>query len=81
MLKWYLGIYIFIEYLKCVWKSNCIRIIQNNSKKKKEDRLPWSGFGLQVGSGMVEWAVTFSFLECSFYSSMHPALPQLQSSY
>ena len=27
MLKWYLRIYIFIEYLKCVWKSNCIWII------------------------------------------------------
>ena len=30
MLKWYLRIYIFIEYLKCVSKSNCIWIIRND---------------------------------------------------
>ena len=30
-------IYIYInEYLKCVWKSNCNWIIQNDSKKKKK---------------------------------------------
>ena len=28
-------IYIFIEYLKCVWKSNCIWIIRNDSKINK----------------------------------------------
>ena len=26
----------FIEYLNCVWKSNCIWIIRNDSKKKKK---------------------------------------------
>ena len=63
MLKWYLRIYIFIEYLKCVRKSNCIWIIRNDSKKKKkrkksEDRVPRSGFGLGAGSGMATWAIT-----------------------
>ena len=48
MLKWYLRIYIFIEYLNCVCKSNCIWIIRNDSKKEKkksEDRVPGSGLG------------------------------------
>ena len=36
MLKWYLRIYIFIEYLNCVCKSNCIWIIRNDSKKEKK---------------------------------------------
>ena len=49
MLKWYLRIYIFIEYLKCVCKSNCIWIIRNDSKKKSEDRVPESRFSLWVG--------------------------------
>ena len=53
MLKWYLRIYIFIKYLKCVWKSNCIWIIQNDSKKKKkksEDCVPGSDrVGYSVG--------------------------------
>ena len=41
MLKWYLRIYIFIEYLKCVWKSNYIWIIRNDSKKiKKKSKDP-----------------------------------------
>ena len=53
MLKWYLRIHIFIEYLKCVSKSNCIWIIRNDSKKKSEDRVLGSGFGLRVGSGRV----------------------------
>ena len=58
MLKWYLCIYFFIEYLKCVWKSNCIWIIQKDSKiliieKKSEDRIPGSKFGPRVGSGNV----------------------------
>ena len=39
MLKWYLRIYIFIEYLKCVWKSNCNWIIRNDSEKKKEKKV------------------------------------------
>ena len=43
MLKWYLRIYIFIQYLNCVWKSK-IEMIQK--KKKSEDRVPGSGFGL-----------------------------------
>ena len=67
MLKWYLRIYIFNEYLKCVWKSNCIWIILNYSKKKNsEDHVPGSrlgsesGFGLQVGSGTMTRAVTIS---------------------
>ena len=51
MLKWYLRIYIFIEYLKCVCKSNCIWIIRNDSKKKCEDRVLGSGFSLRVRSG------------------------------
>ena len=60
MLKWYLHIYFFIEYLKCVWKSNCIWIIRNDSKKKKfEDRVPGSGFGLRVGSSTAARAYTF----------------------
>ena len=51
MLKWYLRIYIFVKYLKCVWKSNCICIIRNDSKKKKsEDRVPESGFDFWVVS-------------------------------
>ena len=54
MLKWYLRIYFFIEYLKCVWKSNCIWIIRNDSKKKSEDRVPGFRFGLQVRSGTVQ---------------------------
>ena len=59
MLKWYLRIYIFIEYLKYVWKSNCIWIIRNDSKKKKsEDHVPESGFSLSVGSGIAAWDVT-----------------------
>ena len=60
MLKWYLRIYIFIEYLKCVLKSNYISIIRNDSKKKKksEDRVPGSRFGLRVGSGTAARAVT-----------------------
>ena len=62
MLKWYLRIYIFIEYLKCVYKSNCICIIRNDSKKKKksEDRVPGSVFNLRVGLSTVMWAVTTS---------------------
>ena len=61
MLKWYLRIYIFIEYLKCVWKSNCILIIQNYSKNKKksEDRVLESGFGLRVGSSTAARPVIF----------------------
>ena len=35
MLKWDSRIYIFIEYVKYVWKSNCIWIIRNDSKNKK----------------------------------------------
>ena len=53
MLKWYLGIYICIEYLKCVWKSNCIRIIQNNSKKKR--RTASLGPGSASRLGRVWW--------------------------
>ena len=46
MLKCYLCIYIFIEYLKCVWKSHCIWIIRNDSKKKKsEDHILGFGYG------------------------------------
>ena len=59
MLKWYLRIYIFIEYLKCVWKNNCIWIIRNDSKKKSEDCVPGSGFDLLVGSSTAMRAVTF----------------------
>ena len=57
MLKWYLHIYIyfFIEYLKCVWKSNCICIIQNDSKKKKRDEDRFPGPGLASGLGQVRW--------------------------
>ena len=53
MLKWYLCIYIFIAYLKCVWKINCIWIIRNDSKKKmkSEDCVPGSGFNLRVQLG------------------------------
>ena len=66
MLEWYLSIYIFIEYSKCILKSNCIRIIRNDSKKKKksEDCILGSGFGLRVGLGTTVWAVT-----CSPYPS------------
>ena len=61
MLKWYLRIYIFIEYLNCVWKSNCIWIIRNDSKKKKkksEDCVPGSKFGLLIGLGTAARAIT-----------------------
>ena len=53
MLKWYLHIYIFIEYLKCVWKSNRIWIIRNDSKKKKRVRTASPGSGSASGFGRV----------------------------
>ena len=49
MLMWYLRIYIFIQYLNCVWKSNCIWIIQ----KKKKVRTTSPGSGSAFGSGRV----------------------------
>ena len=59
MLKWYLRIYIFIEYLKCVWKSNCIWIIRNDSKKKEKKRrrvrIVSPGSGSASRSGRVRW--------------------------
>ena len=57
----FMYIYFFIEYLKCIWKSNCIWIIQNDSKKKKKskDRVSGSGFSLRVGFGTATRAVTF----------------------
>ena len=65
MLKMYLHIYFVIEYLKCVWKSNCIWIIRNEkkmiekNKKKSEDRVLGSRFGLWVESGTTARAVSF----------------------
>ena len=53
VLKLYLCIYIFIEYLKCVWKSNCIWIIRNYSKKEKKVRTTPSGPGSASGLGRV----------------------------
>ena len=49
--------------MKCVWKSNCIWIIRNDSKKKSEDRVPGSGFGLQVKSGTAAQAVIVQLQE------------------
>ena len=46
-------IYIFIEYLKCVWKSNCIRIIRNDSKKERRARAASPGLGSASRSGKV----------------------------
>ena len=62
MLKWYLHIYFFIEYLKCVWKSNCFWIIRNDSKKKSEDRVSGSEFDLWVGSSTAVRAITMSHI-------------------
>ena len=39
--------------MKCVWKSNCIWIIRNDSKKKKM-RIVSSGPGSASGSGQVQ---------------------------
>ena len=61
MLKWYLRIYICIEYFKCVWKSNCIWIIRNDSKKKKKKkrvRTVSPGPGSASGTGTEAWAIT-----------------------
>ena len=46
--------------MKCVWKSNCIWIIRNDSKikNKSEDRVLGFMFGLQVGLGTVARAVS-----------------------
>ena len=54
MLKWYLRIYIFIDYLKFVWKSNCIWIIRNDLKKKSEDRFLGSGRVQRCGLSQLE---------------------------
>ena len=35
MLKWYLRIYIFIEYLKCVWKVIIFGLFEMIQKKKR----------------------------------------------
>ena len=53
ILKWYLRIYIFIEYLKCVWKSNYIWTIRNDSKKKKRVMTTSSSPGSTFESGRV----------------------------
>ena len=49
MLKWYLRIYIFIQYLNCVWKSK-IEMIQ---KKKKRVKTMSPGPGSASRSGWV----------------------------
>ena len=58
MLKWYLRIYIFIEYLNVfgkVFVSGLFEMIQK--KKKSEDCVPRSEFGLRVESDMAVQAV------------------------